>query len=343
MASDHFELIGKAMKRTIVLLIVFLLLGGATIYFLSNRQDRPNTLSSWDREFAVEDVSEIHKIFLADRKGRQTTLERRDDHWIYQGKYKANPNVVKSLLQAIRLVELQYIPPHAALETMVKDLAVNGVKVELYDQNNELMKAYYVGGTTADGNGTFMIMENSEQPYVMQLPTMVGDLGTRFRFRGEDWRDKTVLGFDPDAIDFVSIEYPKQKSNSFVLERKEAGFEVSPFYEITPRINRPVVQSKAEAYLLGFEEVIAEAFENENPLRDSITQRIPFSIITIKTNNGSEKVITLHPAKDKTASGPDPVFQRYLADIEPEGDFMLVQHNLIKKVFRAYDFFFENK
>jgi hypothetical protein len=330
------------MKRTIVLLIVFLALGGATIFFLTNRQDSPNTLSSWDREFAVKDVSQIHKIFLADRKGGQTTLERHEDHWLYQGKYKANPNVMKSLLQAIRLVELQYIPPYAALETMVKDLAVNGVKVELYDQKNELIKAYYVGGTTADGNGTFMIMENAEQPYVMQLPTMVGDLGTRFRFKGETWRDKTVLGYDPDAIDFVSVEYPKQKSNSFKLMRKEDSFEVTPFYDITPRINKPVSQSKAETYLLGFERAIAEAFENENPLRDSITQRVPFGIITIKLNNGNERVITLHPAKDKSEGGPTQVIQRYLAEIEPEGDFMLVQHNVMKKIFWGYDFFFKD-
>ncbi|MCB9291126.1 MAG: hypothetical protein H6560_27725 [Lewinellaceae bacterium] len=49
---------------------------------------------------------------------------------------------------------------------MVESLATEGMKVELYDKDGGLLKAYYVGGSTSDERGTYMIMEGAEQPYV---------------------------------------------------------------------------------------------------------------------------------------------------------------------------------
>ena len=63
---------------------------------------------------------------------------------------------------------------------MVKSLASEGIKVELYDRKGEKIKAYYVGGATPDERGTYMIMENAEEPYVAHIPSWEGNL--RFRF-----------------------------------------------------------------------------------------------------------------------------------------------------------------
>ncbi|MBK7335093.1 MAG: hypothetical protein IPJ00_02540 [Saprospirales bacterium] len=102
------------MKRsTKILLALLLLLGGATAaYFLAGRSSGAG-MGGWDRKFKVEDPEAIHKIFLADRRGNQTTLIRTGDKWIYNGAHPANPNIMKNLLEAITRVELQYIPPPA--------------------------------------------------------------------------------------------------------------------------------------------------------------------------------------------------------------------------------------
>ena len=67
------------MNRTVVLLIAFLLLGGGVFWYLSQGGDEKTTLAGADRAFKVEDIEQVHKIFIADRRGERTTLERRDN------------------------------------------------------------------------------------------------------------------------------------------------------------------------------------------------------------------------------------------------------------------------
>ena len=62
------------MNRTLILLIVFLILGGGTAWYLLNKEDDKTTLAGLDRDFAVENVAQIHKIFLANRADNSTTL-----------------------------------------------------------------------------------------------------------------------------------------------------------------------------------------------------------------------------------------------------------------------------
>ena len=293
----------------------------------------------------MEDVESIQKIFLADRRGNQTTLERSEEGWIYDGRYPVNPNVIKNLLDAVSQVEIQYIPPAAATRPMVEDLASSGIKVEVYGKKDDLLKAYYVGGTTADERGTIMIMEGSEQPYVTQIPSMVGALRVRYAVTGDQWRDKTLFHMKPEDITEVSVEYPKMKNRSFRLTREEDGFSIRPFYEVTRPITLPYKQGSAEHYLQGFEGIIAEAFENENPLRDTIVQRLPFSIITVQTKGGEEQVVRLHPAISSNAylNEAPPVFEHYLAEVFPNNDFILVQDRIVTRILWGYDFFFRDE
>jgi len=62
------------MKRTITLLLLFLLLGGGAWYMM-NYQDQNSTVSnSAEGNFKVENEKDIHKIFIAERSGKTTTL-----------------------------------------------------------------------------------------------------------------------------------------------------------------------------------------------------------------------------------------------------------------------------
>lgn len=325
------------MKRTILFLIIFLILGSFTTWYVLSKPDEKTSLAGADRRFKVENTEEIYKIFIADRDGAKTTLERKDGFWLYNGKYTARPNAIDNVLDAIRRVEIQYKPPTAAVKNMITSLATEGIKVEIYNKKNQLLKSYYIGGATADELGTYMIMDGAEQPYVASIPGWVGNLRFRFNLTGDDWRDKTVFGEKTENIESVSIEYPKNRNKSFRLAREGNSYKITPFYDVTPPIKRPYKEGSVERYLEGFRSLGAEAFENENPKRDSIRQLVPFSTITLKTTEGKEKVVKLFPL----FSTSDQV-ERYLADVST-GDFMLVQHLVFGKILWGYDFFFEEK
>jgi len=339
------------MKRTVIFLVLFLLLGGLAAWYLSSDQAAEKaTVVGWDRDFAVEDIEEVHRIFIARRDGAKTRLEREGDHWVYNGKYKANPAVMRPLLDAIEKVRMRYKPANAAVENMVNHLATKGIKVELYNKAGENLKTYYLGGSTQDGLGTYMIMEGAEQPYVVELPAWEGNISVRFSHVGDEWRDKSIFDEELEDIQSLSVEYPKQKNQSFRIEARGSSYELSPFYEITPEITRPQAEGSIENYLSGFERVIAEGFRNDYSKKDSVRQLIPFSIITLANKSGDSTQARFFTVEepDKIFQDPStgeyvrskPKFERFYVDLNGE-DFLQTQQLPIQQIFWGYPSFFE--
>ena len=332
------------MKRTVILLLIFALFGGATWYYLNNKQDKVSSVS-WDRNFAIDDVDQIHKIFIAPRTNvvPPSTFVRNGDHWIMNDQYKANQNAIKNVLDFAKRVRVSYLAAKAATPTMVKDLSTNGIKVEFYDKAGKALKKFYVGGMTNDELGTYMIMEDANQPYVTHIPSWEGGLRARFTLRSEQWRDRSVFDEKVENIKAVSIEYPLQKNKSFKLERKGTrDFEVRPFYEINAPNNKKAKPGVVENFLMGFESIAAEGFINEHNQRDSISQMLPFAIVKLTNTEDKTKEVRFHPLKiDMRATDPgtNPAIERYHADVV-DGDYMLVQHRLFEKIFWPYERFF---
>ncbi|MCU0347816.1 MAG: DUF4340 domain-containing protein [Saprospiraceae bacterium] len=329
------------MKKNYWLIAIFLLLGGFTAwYVLSGKKDEKSTLG-WDRQFKVP-VADIEKIFIAKRTGETTTIERDGDAWKVNGKWKAGKNITENLLEAVSNIELQYVPPPAALESLTKELASRGIKVEVYGKGGKKLKAYYIGGVTTNAEGTVAIMEGAEQPMVVHIPNMVGQIRTRYDSTGDDWRDKNIFSYKPEDIEAVSIEYPQQRNQSFRLFKNGSNWDVKPFYDNTPPSNKPVVKGKVEGFLMGFEALKAESFENTYAKKDSIRQMIPFSIVSVTDKKGEQRKAAFYPTfrLDKyTGERRSDIVERYFADVST-GDWMLTQHGVFKKIFWSYDAFF---
>ncbi len=328
------------MNNNRILLVIFILLGTASAWYLYRNLQGSDTALGWDRKFKVENPEEIGKIFLAKRTGETTTIERNGNEWKVNGRYKASPNAVENLLEAVTQVELKFVPPVKAVENFGRELAARGIKVEVYDRRNRLLKAYYVGGVTQDARGTVMLMENSDQPMVVEIPQMEGQIRTRYDLTGDKWRDRTVFGYqDPDRIRQVSVAYPQQRNKSFVLDKEAGRYSVRPFYDNVPPLDRPVSPASAEAYLFQFRSLMAEAFENNMTGKDSIRQTVPFAVISVTDDQGSVRTATLFPTyRNDAFSGerPTDIVERYYADLNT-GDWMLVQHHVFQKIFWPYE------
>lgn len=337
------------MKNTYLYVAILVVLATAT-YFIVNR-DTSNTLDASESEFAVEDIDKIHKIFIADKNNRTATITRQDGYWEYTngvGKsYKARPAAVDILLKTIQNVDIRYMVQDAAVKLAVDDLATNGKKVELYDKQGERFKTFYVGGPSNDLQGTFMIMEGSENPYVTHLQNWEGFLTDRFLLAEKDWRDKTVFGYDSKNIKTIQVDYPKQQSKSFILTQVKNGkFEIEPLYPSTDKINQSVLNAKALAYLYNFEKLVAEAFENENPHRNEILEKLPFATVQVTTTEGNQKTVKFIPVIEEVEELEEnvksrPKIERYFAFVNGNEDVYLVQQLLFGKIFWGYDSFFE--
>ena len=122
-----------------------------------------------DRAFKVEDIEQVHKIFIADRRGERTTLERRDGYWLYNRQYKS-PSVMRTARR--------HLPGAGQIQTASGGSAVYGGSAgDRRHQSGAVrsgrspIKAYYVGGSTSDERGTYMIMDGFAEQPMAELPS----------------------------------------------------------------------------------------------------------------------------------------------------------------------------
>ncbi len=332
---------------TKLLLAAFVVLGLATMWYLNKRET--TSLSGADYDFSVKDTASIGKIFIADRANHSVTLTRNGDHWMVNGKYRARTSPIRNVLTMLHNVTLKYRLPRAAVRTAVKDLATLGIKVEVYNRSNKLLKAFYIGGPTPDERASYMVMEGSNEPYVAFEPLIDGALSQKFFSQEVEWRDRTVFQEDVNNIAELSVDYPSQKDKSFRLTSTNSGYTVTPFYPSIPRSMQPYKKGSAESYLVGYNKLGAEGFELNNPYRDSISAMTPFAIISIKSTKGDTKSVSLHPIVSYDKEGKPiisdmtgkVVVERYYANCS-WGDFMMVQDQLVKKYLMSYQSFFGN-
>ncbi len=335
------------MKRTLILLIIFLLLGGAALWYMTSQGDSKTTVAGADREFAIKDESQIHKVFIADRYGHKSTLEREGDHWIYNGKYRARDNAMENLLDAATRIEMKFKPPQAAIEKMVESLATEGLKVELYDKENQMLKSYYIGGSTPDERGTYVMLSDAEQPYVAHLPGWEGNLRFRFSLNDDEWRDRTLFALEVEDIQSVAIEYPKQRNKSFRLEKDGSDYKLTPFYDITPVINKPLKPAGVETYLSNFKKIVATGFHNEYEKKDEITSVLPFATIAVKTADDQAYEYSLFPIYSEEQKDPktggvlaNANISNYYVETQ-DGDLLTIQSRIINKIMWGYEFFYK--
>ncbi len=305
-----------------------------------------------ETDFAVKDTEKIGKIFLADRENNSILLERKGPkNWTLNEKYKADQPAVDELLRTIRLMSVKAPVPDAARENVIKGMAVKNTRVEIFDRKGKLIKAFFVGAPVERGSGNYMLMDGSDELYVVHIPGLNAMLHTRFFTDEPKWRDRSVFHYGPGSIRKVKVDYPVQPGQSFAIEvyrrdsfalyplhRSEAGHESEPDRMVIAR------------YLNAFAEVNAEAFLNSYSKKDSILSQGPYAVIRVEDTAGIAKQISLFykPIDKRTkmqmdSSGRYLPFdrERSYALINNDKDFVLIQHFVFGKLLMRYDYFFK--
>lgn len=337
------------MQRIYWLIALVVLLGGAYFYLqsTSNSAAKGSHLMA-DRDFKIEDAEQINRIFIADRSGQQVELSRRGKDWLVDGKYLANENAINNLLDAVKRIDMQYIPAKAAVPNIVKNLATEGILVQIFDKNDQKIKGYYIGGSTSDERGTYAILEGAEQPYVVHLPSWVGNLRFRLNFFGDDWRSKQIFAEEISRIEKVSVEYPTQRNRSFTLERKGENYTVAPFYE-SDQPTREVPRDRVERYLFHYQKLFVSSYENKNPEESAaLLKTLPFAHIQLTKSDGTQKSLKAYARyadlemniDSKTGEiSTDIPLQGYNLLLNEEQDFAVIQAETLQPFLQSYQAF----
>ena len=240
------------------------------------------------RDFAVEDTASITKIFLADKNNKTITLVRKDGFWTVNNVFAARKDLVDVLLKTICRLNVKAPVSKSTHNTIVKALATSSVKVEIY-QKEKLVKTFYVGGATPDNLGTYMLLEGSAAPFIMDIPGFFGYLTSRFTTDLNDWRDHSVFRYNFADIENVEVKFPTAptqsfrasnlSNNHFRLESLTDGKQILHFDTIA------VKEFLGSFKRLNFESFITDVSQKR---RDSILNSTPIAIITVTDKTGTK-------------------------------------------------------
>ena len=198
---------------------IFIILISVLIWLLSS--DKRSTITN-DNNFSVSDTALVKKIFIADRSGTTITLNRTKKNWIVNNKYEVRKDAITTILNTIQQIKIQRPVPKTAFENVVKNLATTGVKVEIYNDDRAPIKTYTIGNSTANHLGTYMLLADAKNPFIVHIPSFNGFLSPRYGIQGgrlneNDWRATTVFKLNSTEIKTISVNHIQKPEESFRL------------------------------------------------------------------------------------------------------------------------------
>ena len=261
------------MKRTYYITVLFLLFILA-IYFFYRKSD--TTLSREFSDFAIEDTSTVDRIFIADHSGGRAELRRsHKGGWIVNGKYKARQDGIDQILDMVSRVRVKEPVSTGMSNTIVRDMAAHSIKVELYTGDEKPAKIYYIGNSTPDHQGTYMLLEvggkKSDRPFVTHIRGFAGFLTPRFFTDMNLWRDRTIFNLEADSIASVAITYSEKAEHSFRLTTDGNSARV---YDAGGKPVEPADQALVREYLGLFPGYTSNTF-HRNRLSATLIQSLP--------------------------------------------------------------------
>lgn len=330
-----------------------ILLGSLSTWFILH--NGKGTIKETLRDFAVADTASIDKIFLADKSGRAVTLERKAvGEWTVNGKHLVRRDAIETLLYTIKKIDVKEPVGKKATEFVVKKLAAEALKCEIY-QNGKLTKAYYVGGETQDQTGTYMIlidtetMESSAKPFVTYIPGFEGFLTTRYFTIEKDWRDRTVFSYVPNTIKSVKLEIPDKPELGYeVMQIAENKFQVKSLSndKLIPELDTLAVKQ----YLSYYQQINYETMQmgmKESEV-DSTMKTKPINILTVIDDKGEKNTVKFFPRKPKKDAydvdgKPLPFDPERMNAVLNTGEMAVVQYYIFGKLMPPIEYFMPKK
>ena len=259
-------------------------------------QQQKNTLESVNSDFTIKKIDEIEQIYFADRYGNEVQLNKLDEQWLVNGMYNIRNEALETLFSTLEKMKIKHPVSENMHNSVIKTLATEGVKVELYTQNKELYKTFYVGGETSDFLGTYMMIEGAKKAYVLHIPGFNGFLSPRFNIDGRRisrdlWRNRKI--FEESKIDSIKLNYNESPSKNFTLDAMNCRIHYGNNQK------QQIDSVSCADYITKIHEINCEGFANDLYKRDSLIASPAFHTITVYYNNGTADTIDTYHKKPK--------------------------------------------
>jgi hypothetical protein len=277
-------------KKTVILLVSIITV---LLLFFFLKRNNGNTLTADEREFEFKSTDKIDKVFLSNKFTKDYVLltKTAKDNWTVNDSFVASNYQLEILFDGLKKIRVKRPVSKHEINPVRKDLALNGTKVEIYENGN-ISKVFYVGGNTSDEMGTYFMMENGKEPYVCHIPGFNGFLNARFFTQKDGWRSKNIFALKDSEIKRIEIKWFEAGKSSFNIEN--TGAEPLLYAENTLLKNNIEVNlNHLKTYLKLWENLSFEGFPIDLDVKqiDSINSTSP--IMLIKVWDKKNKLVSL--------------------------------------------------
>ncbi len=351
------------MKKNRKFIVAVIVLGVIAIALILT-----NSKSTFKRElsdFAIDDTSNVTKIFMSDKNNNSLTLTRvQPGKWLVSNKYSGSKANIELLLGTMMGLQVKETIPKAALEYVIKDLATISVKVEIYQWKyrinlfdfirlfpyEKLTKVYYVGGPIQSNRGSYMIMEHSSVPFVVYLPGLRGFVTPIYSPIEKYWRDYSIFKKSIQQIESVRMDFPSDPGSSFMINN-DAKMDMR-FISLADNQQVPMFDTlKVMNFLASFRNINFESLLNdmETHRKDSILATTPYCIISLTDTNHTIQSIRIYrkgasPGEMDDFGKPAPYdLDRLYALVNDGKDFTFIQYFVFDKILRPKSFFLKKQ
>lgn len=329
-------------KSTKILIIIVAILAAVYFFFLTKPW---STLKSELKDFAIKDTAQITRFFLADKRGNSVTVAKNEKGiWMVDNTYEADLTKVNLMLATMHDLSVRNPVEESAFNTVVANLATDGVKAEFYEGDDNV-KTIYVGSSTPDQLGTLMMIEGSSTPFITHIQGFVGYLTPRFFPYAMKWKGRKLFNTPLEEVASVSVTYPAQPLNSFELKNTPVAL-----LDGTGKVVAVGDEKFAKFYLSGFQNLYFEGYDESLSgfKADSIKQLTPFCIIELTRIDGTKtrlqvnnKRVDEHTKIQYNEEGRilSSDTEKYYAFINDEKEVAYIQHYNFGRLFKTlHDF-----
>ena len=313
--------------KNIALLVILGLLIFCSIILAVTDESSVNTIDNRN-VFSVQDTSKIDQISIQS-KIETIQLSKVDGTWMLNGKYKAEPNIVRVLLSILKDVEVIRNVPKIEAEDIGNHIREHGFLIEI-SGNGNVIQTFYAAGNN-NKTVSYIMPAEGNNISIINIPGYESYVAGIFEITVNDWRERVILRINWRSLQKLQIDYSEYPELNLHIK-----FEFD-FLSVEGVSNLDTAKMMGFIDEFNFLQTDRYITKGENPRYDSLLQTPKTASMTIEDINAkNSKTIDFFPL-----ISDDPMM---LGFVKEDDQMVLFEANRIQNLFAVKsDFEAESK
>lgn len=287
------------MKKKSILLTVLIVALGLLAMFALNLVRNSGKSDTELLEFSIADTSNVDRIIIHDAYANVFEVKRNpNERWTDKDGGCIVQEPVHTMLETIKNIEFKGYVPQAARENIKKRMAASHTKVEIF-KNGRLAKTWFVGFSTQDHYGTYMLLETpsekSDLPVIMKVKGLNGIIEPRFFADSRRWSCTEVFQLQKDDIKEVEVKHIDVPERSFTIKNFGNKYEIKNNGKLLEKVDTSMIVR----YLNNYRKIHYEFdnFDLNQKEVDSLVKTTPFCTLKVTEKSGKVNLLKMFRLK----------------------------------------------